>query len=281
MSFTDEDFIKILNYCKNLSNFHENAQVAYDNIFNVSDSLIEDSRFWLFNFDNICKNLNIKENGKVKPLPASTDGLEFIIGAENNTIYFIEFKDMPLKSVNYKNKLKSIKEQLRNHCYYQQDFCPINTSKLKTLNNIHSYYEDERICKLKLKTTESLFFIMPKLFEYYKKNHPEFNKTHEEFIDWLLKSNKRFILVFANNGTNISNNHFSFEKKLKDNYKHFEHVANIKTSIITKENFEIKFMDKLNKFKISPCILKKYIKWANKYNNCAKDSLTINDYPMM
>lgn len=280
MSFTDEDFIKILDYCKDLSNFHENAQVAYDNIINVSDSLIEDSKFWLFNFDNICKNLNIKSNGKIKPLPASADGLEFIIGAKNNTTYFIEFKDAPLQSVDYKRKLKSIKEQLRNHCYYQQDFCPITTSHLKTLDNTYSHYEDERICKLKLKTTESLFFIMPELFKHYKENHPEFNKTHEEFIDWLLKSNKRFILVFANNSSSISNDHFSFEKRLKTNYKHFEHVANIKTSIITRENFEMNFIGKLNKLKIPPCILKKYIKWANNYN-ANKNPWTINDYSMM
>ena len=44
-----------------------------------------------------------------------------------------------------------------NHCYYQQDFCPITSHTLKSLDNIKSYYEDERICKLKLKTTESLF----------------------------------------------------------------------------------------------------------------------------
>ena len=55
MSFTDEDFIEILNYCKDLSNFHENAKDSYDNIVNVSDSLIEDSRFWLFNFDIFVK----------------------------------------------------------------------------------------------------------------------------------------------------------------------------------------------------------------------------------
>ena len=151
---------------------------------------------------------------------------------------------------------------------------------MKTLDNIYSHYEDERICKLKLKTTESLFFVMPKLFEYYKENNPEFNKTHEDFIDWLLKSNKRFILVFANNNSNISNNHFSFEKKLENNYKHFENVANIKTSIITKENFEINFINNLNKLKIPPCILKKYNKWANNYNS-DKNRWTIEDYILM
>ena len=65
MSFTDEDFIEILNYCKDLTNFHENAKDSYDNIVNVSDSLIEDSRFWLFNFDNICENIYTKSNVKI------------------------------------------------------------------------------------------------------------------------------------------------------------------------------------------------------------------------
>ena len=250
MSFTDEDFIEILNYCKDLNNFHENAKDSYDNIVNVSDSLIEDSRFWLFNFDNICENIYTKSNGKISNLPSSTDGLDFIIGSENNTLYFIEFKNTPLHTTDYKKELKSIKNSLNmNHCYYQQDFCPITSHTLKSLDNIKSYYEDERICKLKLKTTESLFFILPKLFEHYKNNRPDFNKTYEEFIDWLLKSNKRFILVFANDKPNIPNDHFSFENKLKNNYNHFEKVGKIKTSIIKKKDFEDKY---LNKFKFIP-----------------------------
>ncbi|WP_298523449.1 hypothetical protein [uncultured Methanobrevibacter sp.] len=246
MSFTDDDFVEILNYCKDLSNFHENAEVSYDNIVNVSDSLIEDSRFRLFNFDNICKNIYTKSNGRRSNLPASADGLYFIIGNENNALYFFEFKNVPLHAADYKKELKSIKESLNNnHCYYQQDFCPITSHTLNSLDNIKSHYEDERICKLKLKTTESLFFILPKLFQHYKNNRPDFNKTHEEFIDWLLKLNKRFILVFANDNPNIPNNHFSFENKLKDNYKHFEKVAHIETSIIKKKDFEEKFLNKL------------------------------------
>ena len=250
MSFTDDDFIEILNYCKDLTNFHENAKVSYDNIVNISDSLIGDSRFWLFNFDNICENIYTKSNGRINNLPASTDGLDFIIGNENNTLYFIEFKDASLHSTDYKKELKSIKKSLNNnHCYYQQDFCPITSHMLNSLDNAKSYYEDERICKLKLKTTESLFFILPRLFEHYKNNRPEFNKTYDEFISWLLKLNKRFILVFANDNQNIPNDHFSFENKLKNNYKHFENVGNIKTSIIKKKDFEDKF---LNKFEFIP-----------------------------
>lgn len=250
MSFNDDDFLEILNYCKDLNNFHENAKVSYDNIVNISDSLIEDSRFWLFNFDNICENIYTKSNGRKNNLPASIDGLYFIIGSANNTLYFIEFKNTTLHSTDYKKELKSIKKVLNEkHCYRQQDFCPITSHTLKSIDNVKSYYQDERICKLKLKTTESLFFILPKLFEHYKNNTPDFNKTHEEFISWLLKLNKRFIIVFANDNPNIPNNHFSFENKLKNNYKHFEKVGRIKTSIITKKDFEDKF---LNKFEFIP-----------------------------
>ena len=76
MPFTDEDFINILEYCKNMDNFNEDSKICYDNIVNVSDSLIKDSRFYLFNFDNICENIFTKPNGKVGNLPASTDGLD-------------------------------------------------------------------------------------------------------------------------------------------------------------------------------------------------------------
>ena len=204
----------------------------------------------MFNFDNICENIYTKSNGRRKNLPASADGIYFIIGRENNVLYFIEFKNASLHSVDYKKELTSVKNLLSNNCcYYQQDFCPINYRSLNTLDNAESYYEDQRICKLKLKTTESLFFVLPKLFEHYKNNRPDFNKTHEEFISWLLKLNKRFILVFANDDPNIPNDHFSFENKLKNNYKHFEKVGHIETSIIEKKDFEDKF---LNKFDFIP-----------------------------
>lgn len=245
MAFTDEDFINILEYCKDMDNFNENSKICYDNIINVSDSLIEDSRFYLFNFDHICENIFTKSNGKPGPHPASTDGLDYIIGSKNNTLFFIEFKNFPVKSVDYKKQLKSIKKSLdEEHCYCQQDFCPITLHSLNSLNNIYENFEDERICQLKIKTTESLFFVMPKLFEYYKKNNPNFEKTLEEFVTWLLKSNKHFIVVFADNNDNIPNRQFSFKNRLENKYKHFRNVANIKTSIVEKTEFENNFMYK-------------------------------------
>ena len=182
---------------------------------------------------------------EVGNLPASTDGLDYIIGRKNNIIYFIEFKDFPVKSVDYEKELKSIRKSLyEEHCYYQQDFCPITHHSLESMKNISENFEDERICKLKLKTTESLFFVMPKLFDHYKKNNPDFDKTHEEFIDWLLKSEKHFIIVFADNNDNIPNRQSSFKNKLESKYKHFRNVANIKTSIVEKTEFENNFMYK-------------------------------------
>ena len=149
-----------------------------------------------------------------------------------------------MNSIDYKNELKSIKKTMEKHCYCQQDSCPITSHALNSLENIYSHFEDERICQLKIKTTESMFFVMPKLFEFYKENHPDFDRTHEEFITWLLQSNKRFILVFADNDYNITNKNFSFKNRLKDKYNHFRNVANIKISIVEKNVFENDFMHK-------------------------------------
>lgn len=292
MTFTDEDFIKLLDYCKDASNFHENAQVCYDNIFNISRSsihdnspLIEDMRFWLFNFDNICKNVIITESGRPgRNLPASTDGLHFRIGLKNNILYFIEFKNTPLDGVDYTKKFKKINGSLYKHCAYQQDFCPITLENLNCLHEIYIHFEDERICKLKIKTNESLFFGLPMLYEHYCKNNGlNYKEKLKEFIPWLLNSKKRFILVFANKKNIRSKASQSyFGKKLKDKYNRFERISNISTCIITKSQFESEFINELSKLELPPCILMKYVNWANIYNNSdfkeSRDVLSFEEY---
>ncbi len=276
MTFTDEDFIKLLDFCKDMSNFHKNAQVCYDNIFNISRSdlkdknpLIDDIKFWLFNFDNICKNVIIKESGRPgRNVPASTDGLYYEIGNKHNMLYFIEFKDTPLDDVDYKKEFKKIIHSLKKHCIYQQESCPINQDTLNSLHQISSYFEDERICKLKIKTNESLFFGLPLLYEHYCKNKGiNYQDKLEEFISWLLKSKKRFILVFANEKNKSKLGNHIFGQKLKEKYNRFEKIANIKTSIVTKSKFNSNCIIHLSKLELPPCILMKYVNWTNIYNN--------------
>ena len=108
------------------------------------------------------------------------------------------------------------------------------------MNKIYGRFEDEIICKLKTKTNDSLFFSLPLIYrKYCEKFELDFNRYYNDFILWVLNSEKKFIFVFADN-INISplNHHISFDIKLKDKLKHFESVSNIKTIVVTKKNFE-------------------------------------------
>lgn len=237
MSFNDEDFIRLLEYYKNQNNFHIKSKIPYDTVGNISKSgsdlpFIENSNFYMFDFDNLSYNANLRDNGKPKRnLPASCDGLYF--DKENKTVYFFEFKNLPLKSIDYKHELKSIINELKSGY-------GISNNIIEKLNEIYSRFEDEIICKLKIKTNDSLFFCLPIIYESYcEKNGLNFNQCQNDFMLWILNSNKKFIFVFADN-TEISpsNTHFSFDIRLRDKLKHFENIARIKTIIVNKTHFE-------------------------------------------
>ncbi len=226
-----------------MDNFHEKAKITYDNLDNISKSennnhFIENNEIFMYNFDNICFNANLRENGKPKRnLPASTDAIYF--NEEKSTLYFLEFKNLPLKSTDYKKELETIINLLKSN--YNIDEYIINS-----LDNIYKRFEDEIICKLKNKTNESLFFSLPLIYETYcEKLGMDYNQSQNDFILWLLNLNKKFIFVFAeNNEISPSNRHFSFEVRLKDKIKYFDNLPNIQTTITTKNNFENNFIHK-------------------------------------
>lgn len=252
MAFTNQDFIELMNFCKNKDNFHETAKKPFDTIYNVSKSegehkhpLIPDSRYWCFNLDNICINAHIKDNGHMKNHPASTDGLHYARVNSKFNLYFMEFKGLPINSIDYKLKLDSINKSLKSgHCEEPRDNCPLSEEVFKSLTNIKSRFEDEIICQLKIKTTESLFFTLPAVYKYYcEKNGIDYNKHLTEFISWLLKVKKNFIVVFDDK-TKLSpaNRHFTFDNRLRDKFNQFKNVANITPSVVEKSLFENEYL---------------------------------------
>ena len=237
MSFNDKDFINLLDFYRNQENFHEKSKIPYDNLDNISKSdnenhFIERDDVYMFNFDNLCYNANLSNRRKTKRnLPASMDALYF--NEELRKLCFLEFKNLPLKSIDYKNELKMIIDSLKS------DY-DIDMKIIEKLNDVYVRFEDEIICKLKNKTNESLFFCLPLIYETYcKKSELDFNQCKNDFILWLLNYKKTFIFVFAEND-NISplNKHISFDVKLKDKLKHFDNISNINTIITTKNAFE-------------------------------------------
>ena len=246
MSFNDEDFINLLEYYRNQDNFHKKSKIPFDNLDNISKSgddnhFIENRDIFMFNFDNLCFNANLRNNGKPinKSLPATCDALCF--DDKKCILYFFEFKNLPLNSIDYKYELKSIIETLESE--YN-----IDKQIILGLNRIYGRFEDEIICKLKTKTNDSLFFSLPLIYrKYCEKFDLDFNKYSKDFILWLLNSENKFIFVFADND-NISplSHHISFDIKLKDKLKHFESVSNIKTMVVTKKDFENNFLHNIS-----------------------------------
>lgn len=73
MAFTNQDFIDLMNFYKDVKNFHETAKKPFDTIYNISKSdgkhkhpLVADSRYWCLNLDNICINAHITDSGRKK-----------------------------------------------------------------------------------------------------------------------------------------------------------------------------------------------------------------------
>ena len=252
MVFNDEDFIDLMDFCKDTSNFHESAKAPFDCISNISKSegkhngsLVIDYRYWLFNLDNICLNAHIESNGHRKNVPASVDGLYFDSTNSKFVLYFIEFKGLPINSIDYKLKLKKIIKSLREgHCEYPKDNCPLSENVFKSLNNAKNRFEDEILCQLKIKTTESLFFALPAIYKYYcDKEGINYEENLNDFLAWLLKSQKKFIVVFDDKiELSKSSKHLSFENRLKDKYNRFKNIANISPSVVGKSMFEKDFL---------------------------------------
>ena len=91
-------------------------------------------------------------------------------------MYFFEFKNLPLNSIDYKYELKSIIETLESE--YN-----IDKQIILGLNRIYGRFEDEIICKLKTKTNFSLFFSLPLIYrKYCKKFDLDFNQYSKDFM---------------------------------------------------------------------------------------------------
>lgn len=270
MVFQDENFIEILTLCKNTDNFYKPNKNTFEPICNVSKSdgkkisLIENSNYWLFNFDNICHNVCIKRNGHNKPLPASYDGLYYKYDNFHLSLFFIEFKNLPINSIDYKEELKIIYKELKNNsCDDVKESCPLTENLFSSLRKIQERYEDEIICNLKNKTTETLFIALPLIFKYFaEKSEINFDWELDSFISWLLKVEKKFIIVFYND-TKISpaNNKFSIENRLRKKINQFQNIFNFKPIIVNKKRFEEDYLYKeFIEVKFPPCTSNDFIK---------------------
>lgn len=89
----------------------------------------------------------------------------------------------------YKNSL----EEIMDKCIEKVD----DSDLAGALESIKNRYDDEILCNLKIKPSDSLFLTLPQIYKYYcEKKDIKYNK--EEFLSWLLNVPKRLYVVFLN-----------------------------------------------------------------------------------
>lgn len=243
MAFGNMDFVELLKFYKDNDNFPAQVRKSFDKFSEVSksdddddegeskDSLIIDDNC-IFDLDNMCWNSHLKDNGSVKGnRPSSVDGLYFV----NGRLYLIEFKGTYNYTLNF--------EEIMDKCIEKVD----DEDLAGALESIKNRYDDEILCNLKIKPSDSLFLTLPKIYRYYcEKTSLEYNK--EEFLSWLLKVRKRLYVVFLNDAYDSERNesksykYLRMDKKLKKRYAPFKELANMENSIVTQDEFREGFI---------------------------------------
>lgn len=241
MAFGNIDFVELLKFYKDDDNFPPRARKSFDKFSEVSksdddedeskDPLIIDDNC-IFDLDNMCWNSHLKDNGSVKGnRPASVDGLYFV----NGRLYLIEFKGTYNATLDL--------EEIMDKCIEKVD----DEDLVGALENIKNRYDDEILCNLKIKPSDSLFLTLPKIYHYYcEKMGLEHNK--KEFLSWLLKVPKRLYVVFLNDSYDSERNesksykYLRMDKKLKKRYAPFKELANMENSIVTQDEFREGFI---------------------------------------
>lgn len=243
MTFTNMDFADLLDFYKHQENFPDTARKSFDKFSEISksddkedgfkDPLIVDDNC-IFDLDNMCYNSHLKNNGHVKSnRPSSVDGLHFV----NGRMYLIEFKGTYNATLDL--------EEIMDKCIEK-----INDDDLTgALNTIKERYDDEILCHLKIKPSDSLFLTLPQIYKYYcQKTCREYDK--EEFLSWLLNVPKRLYVVFLNDAYSSERNesksykYLRMDKKLEKRYAPFKELANMENSIVIQDEFKDEFIEK-------------------------------------
>ena len=100
----------------------------------------------------MCWNSHLKNNGSVKSnRPLSVDALHF----KNGRLYLIEFKGTFNSTLNL--------EEIMDKCIEKVD----DSDLAGALESIKNRYDDEILCNLKIKPSDSLFLTLPQIYKYY------------------------------------------------------------------------------------------------------------------
>lgn len=174
-SISNEDFTKFLKeYTENSNYYYSITQILVwpknkkGEIDKEKDPLIE-NKFKMLSLDDICKDCSKFDKNN---LPSTTDALWYNLTDNGNLIlYFIEFKWHNLDN----QKDQKIMEDTFLKLERGTKITPDMKYKFKKLYK--SYSDEEISFKLRLKPFESLFIVLPSLYEDYC------NKKNKDYVD--------------------------------------------------------------------------------------------------
>ena len=276
MKENDIKFFKFLNYLLE-NNFSDNNIKFVDTISSISSSsnsneqfLIESNEL-LLNLDLITEDLFINYL-KYKSKPTSMDGMYFTFKKDNFKLYLIEFKGEKLETISHKNYFKcKILSLFENECKNKD--CPIKSLNKQKIQKMYETYDDEITSNLKLKPYETIFIILPKLYEEYRKKE---SLNDEEiipnFLDYLIsKISINLLVVYPENKPNLHNEVNSFKQSIKDKYKVYKGNIIKEYHIINKNTFIRNWEPIIEKGNIND--LEIIIDILDKYKNIKEENL--------
>lgn len=238
MKFNHNDFSNLLNFYKIQDNFPDNAKKCFEKISEVSKSnkgrsLINDDKY-VFNLDNMCYNSYLKDNCSPKDNPSCVDALYF----KKNKLYLIEFKGTSMFTLDLKVIIDECIKKIKN-----------DDELVSNLEFIKKRYDDEIICKLKIKPSDALFLALPQIYKYYcEKENIKYDNS--EFFSWLLDVPKKLYFVFSDNTFNSEKNKskgykHNMRHKLEKRCSFFKALAKMECLIITATIFKNDFLKEI------------------------------------
>lgn len=257
----------ILKFSKFLDYYNKNYGKPSSEI-SISDNKKEPlvkSDYNMLDFDSMCRDAEFypKENKEVCNRPSTVDALYYRLNEEILEFYLVEFKSFYFNWDSAKNYNSSLNKVL-NKLNEIDEIDSITRIGMKQLENIRDNYGSTIEFSLRLKPYESLFVVLPKIYDEYCQKE---NITDDEKLDLynFFKSDLceiKLIIVGKKNpkGDLSKANLGKLGKLLEKQYRRLDYV-NVLTKHRYRECFEWEFdLITLNLNKTE----KKYIKTLNK-----------------
>ena len=221
---SNEDFVDFIESYRNPKYFDTLENISWPRLPNGKKNpnkppLIENS-LKMFSLDDICKDCNkFEDNNR----PTTTDALWYKIDEKDNFfLYFIEFKWHNLNTIKDQEILKKTFLSLERGTKITNDM----KDKFQKLNQ--SYIDGDVALKLRLKPFESIFIVLPMLYQEYSEKHPD--KGFKD-LDNFLKNTKIKVYSFVSDYN---------ENKLELDKKDEEKLAQKNSDRNNKKSMEIK-----------------------------------------